>query len=609
MQTSELLKQLPPQVQTTVDALLSLSVHQQGFLLASGLIGYIVFSWLLKNLVVLLLRQCGLSNPLLYRGLSGEFSWLWRVVYRLYIACKRWHEFVFKASRQSTGGFASVLSVLTQRFESGHIFLGLPWAWGFKLLSPCGIRIKTHLAIIAQSGAGKSVLLLTIIAMWRGSLVVIDPKGELWRRLIRFLLRLKSVVVLSPFDPAISGQINPIDCIDRAYRLHGESVAIQWAYRIAQAFIETPPNSKQPFFTDASRGYLVGLILFVYDQFDEEERTLGTVRDLIIHGLRVYDASGELDSTPDEARKLLHKLMMESTAFSGAIAGAAAPFINAGNEVAGNLYATLQERTKILDIPSVRYMLARTTRPLHELKSRDDYALFFDVSISSLRGELKDLARLLTNLVIYTFESTPEKKGQTLFVIEELNAQGHNACVEAALPVARSYGLSIAVVAQDIQAIKSAYVDTHLAFLGNACATIWLSTSHPDNLRLLSELLGKTTLTKTDPRTGRVEHHEKDVMSAEQLGRFLSKDSGNMLVMMAGKRPQRLVLDPYYKALPVTAYDPDPDFREPLLKRLFRLTLNPKSVVKPFGTADNTDIATLSDTNRSTTPSTKSTKP
>ena len=104
---------------------------------------------------------------------------------------------------------------------------------------------------------------------------------------------------------------------------------------------------------------------------------------------------------------------------------------------------------------------------------------------------------------------------------------------------------------------------------------MWLPTTHPENLSLLARILGKKTLIEKDKRTGRKTYREVDVATPEQLGRFLSADSSNTIVTRAGGRALRLKLDPHYKALPVWAYDADPDHKEPLLRRLTRYFLNP----------------------------------
>ena len=59
-----------------------------------------------------------------------------------------------------------------------------------------------------------------------------------------------------------------------------------------------------------------------------------------------------------------------------------------------------------------------------------------------------------------------------------------------------------------------------------------------------------------------------------------------MIVTRAGGRALRLMNEPYFKALPVWAYDPDPDHREAFLRRVMRALLGqcpkaPNAPVKP----------------------------
>ncbi|MGH1432543.1 MAG: type IV secretory system conjugative DNA transfer family protein [Neptuniibacter sp.] len=523
-----------------------------------------------KTLLVWGLRRLGCATPRLWYAFPAV---PWRVFYRTYMTVRGWQESVFKLGKVSSGGFASVLSTLTNVYHRDMVPLGLAWIFGLSCYAYIGLNVKTHLQVIGSSGAGKSVWAKTLLSEWNNSAFVIDAKnGELSRDLAASDNK-RQWVQLRPYDPDSSGQCNPLDCLHEAIESAGENEAIRVANRIGASFIETPPQSKQPFFTDTSRGYLVGLILFVYNQFPEDERNLGTVRDLIVHGLRVYNEDGSLESTSEEAIAYLQHRMMESTAFGGAIAGAAGPYINAGQETLGNLQATLQERTKILDIPSVRHMLARTTRPLRELKTCDDYVLVLDAQVSSIRGELKDLVRLLTNMVVYTFEVTQESKGSCLFLLDEFNAQGYNAQIEAFLPVARGHKAVIVILIQDLEGLKAAYPLTYRAFTGNSTATLWMSTAHPMNLIELSNTLGKKTLVIKDPHTGRKSYREVKVAEPDQLGRFLNEKSRNMIVTRAGARPLRLKLDPHYLALPVWRYTPDPDHKETFLRRVMRKML------------------------------------
>lgn len=523
-------------------------------------------SFVFKTILIFILRQFGCSTPELY----SKFPTLpWRSVYRVKMNIARWYEHVFKFGKQQTGGFASVLSVLTNRFSKGKIFIGRPWFCGFGLYQSIGIKLTKHMLIVAGTGSGKTSTIIASLANWKGSAFVLDPTSIITNTLAKNDKK-RQWLELSPYEPETTAQINPFDDVKAAIVREGPDAAIKWSYRIGESFIKTEPNLKQPFFTDASRGFFVGAFLHILSAHPEEEHNLGTLRHLIIHGYKVFDDDGKLLSTPEESRQFLYRAMLNNPAYGGAIAGAAAPFINSSPETKGNLEATLQEKTKILDIPAVRHFFAKTTRPLSDLKTKDDAGFVLNIPLFSLRQELNGVAMLVQNLVFYTFESVKERKGMALFVTDEAQAQGYNSALEVAMPTARSQGLNIIVITQDLDGLEAEYKKTYLAFVGNADIVLWMATAHPSNKRRLCSLLGKKTIITKDRDTGRKTYREVDVMNDEQIERYLSPETGNFIATVAGKRPWRCKLDPFFKSLPVWSYQPDPNHKEPILRRIGR---------------------------------------
>lgn len=546
-------------------------------LAALAFLAFWIALFVLKTLLLWWLRAIGLHSPSLYRFLPRI---PWRSVYRVKMAFALWVEQVLRMGKRSTGGFASMLATLSLIHTKRTVFMGRAWAWGFGLMQPVGIDITRHLAVFAMTGAGKTTWLMTMLAQWRGSAWVIDPKGQITAALARCDKK-REWVVLNPYDPTSTHQWNPFDDIKAAMQREGDEAAVKWAMRLAQALIVTPAGSKQPYFADTSRGFVAGLALHMLSHHPEEDHTLGALRQLIVHGYRVFNEDGSLESTTEEAHALLHKAMASNPAFDGAVAGGAAGFISASGETLGNLASTLQEQTKWLDLPSVRHMLATTTRPLSEVKTRSDIVFSLVVPVLSLREELKPLLRLFTNFTTYTFEAVKEKKGQCMCIIDEVQAQGYNQTLEVALPVARSYGQTIVAIAQDLEGMKAAYPNSYQSFVGNADAVMWMGSNHPMNLQTICKTLGKRTFVSKDPRTRKPQYREVNVMEAEQIARLLAPEHGTIIVTRAGKRALRLKNDPYFKALPVTAYDPAPDHREPWLRTFSRFLLNKRPKKRP----------------------------
>jgi type IV secretory pathway TraG/TraD family ATPase VirD4 len=531
-----------------------------------GLVAMWLSGFVFKTLVIFVLRQFGCSTPELY----SKFPTLpWRSFYLLKMRVARWHEHIFKFGKQQTGGFASVFAVLTNHFSAGKIFIGRPWVCGFGLFQSIGIKLTKHMLIVAGTGSGKTSTIIASLSKWKGSAFVLDPTSIITSTLARNDKK-REWLELSPYEPETTAQINPFDDAKAAVIREGADAAIKWSYRIGESFIKTESNAKQPFFTDTSRGFFVGLFLHILSAHPEEEHNLGVLRELIIHGYKVFDEDGKLLSTPEESRQLLYRSMLNNPAHGGAVAGAASPFINASPETKGNLEATLQEKTKILDIPAVRHFFAKTTRPLSDLKTKNDVVFILNIPLFSLRQELNGVAMLVQNLVFYTFESIKERNGLTLFVTDEAQAQGYNPTLEIAMPTARSQGLIIIVITQDLDGMEAEYKKTYLSFIGNADIVLWMATAHPSNKRRLCSLLGKKTLVTKDRDSGRKTYREVDVMTEEQIERFLSPETGNFIATVAGKRAWRCKLDPFFKSLPVWSYQPDPNHKEPMLRRIGR---------------------------------------
>ncbi|MCJ8275007.1 MAG: type IV secretory system conjugative DNA transfer family protein, partial [Psychrosphaera sp.] len=503
---------------------------------------------LVRSVLLLILRSCGLHHPILY---SYWPRLPWRSLYQLWMVFALWRERVFRMGRFATGGFANIFSILTNLYRPDTVFLGRAYGLGVGWLQPVGIPVTRHIFCLAITGGGKTTWLISCLATWKGSAWLIDPKGQ-----VSFALKDKDSrtwVVLAPYDEN-TDKWNPFDDLKAAMKREGISAGVKWATRIAASLIVTPSGSRSPYFTDMARSFVTSLILHILTFHDEKCHTLGYMRQLIIHGYIVKNDDGSLDSTPEESRALLFKMMMGIESFNGAIAGGAAGLQSASGETSGNVMSTLQEQTKWLDLPSVAAMLETTTRPLSDLKTRDDIVLSFCAPVLSIREELAPLTRLLTNMTAYTFESVKDKKGQCLTIVDELQAQGYNQTIEVVLPVGRSYGQTFIGIAQDLEGMKNAYPKTYQAFMGNADATLWMGSAHPENLNHLSKLLGTTALKEKDKRTGRTSYRTVSVLEPDQVGRLLTPESGTIIVTRAGKRAMRLKNDPYFSALPITHY-------------------------------------------------------
>ncbi len=553
-----------------LDELMRIDLHQQVILALYYTLLIALLLCVLRTAMVILYRRLGLYSPAMFRWWPRLIPW--RKPYQLWQALRGWHEKTFLIGKRATGGFAGTLATWRLLFRPGLLHLGRTYAFGLGLLQPVGIPIRRHGFMLAMTGSGKTVALATIISTWTGSVFLIDPKAQIVNALRHHDRRTWLV-----FDPdGISGAksvcINFFDCIKQAQARDGEGAAVLWSMRIAEALIVTPSGSRSPYFYDTARQFLAGLILHVLSAHPDDDHHLPFIRDLTIHGYPVYE-NGKKLTKDDEAHELLMRAMADNPAFDGVIAGAVSAIVSASPDTAGNVRSTLQEQLKFLDIPNVRAVLKTSDFSISELKTRDDLVLAFAASLYSLREELDRLSRLLTNMIAYTFEAVKQKKDQCLLVVDELPSQKYNPALEVMLAVGRSMGLTFLGVSQNVELMRQHYPGSWKSFIGESDATFWMGGNHPDNAKLLCEILGKKTIIDTDRNSGRKSYREVNVLEPEQITRFLDPNSNHLIVTRAGARPLKLINDPYFKALPVWRYAPDPEHKETLLRRITRALL------------------------------------
>jgi type IV secretory pathway TraG/TraD family ATPase VirD4 len=531
-------------------------------------------SIVLRFVMFSLMRKLGLYSPSVYR------YWPrlpWRFFYRQLKRFIDWRERTFLiGKRGNTGGFASALETYAELFSSSQVLLGRAYAFGLKGLQPIGMNILRHGYCFAMTGIGKTTMLMSVISLWRGSAFVIDPKGQITKALAGIDKR-----NLHPIDPLHmtglkSACFNPFDIIKWAMVRFGEEDAVRWASRIAETLIVTPPDSKSPFFTDTYRPFFVGLILHVLTAHPEEHHNLPFVRDLSKMGYQRLNAQDDTEVSSEEAQSRLLAAMRNNPSFDGIISGSVAALESAGAETAGNVRATGLEQTAWLDIPQLRNIMRTSTFDVWKLKTDNKDIMTLVAPVTSIRGEFSKFFQLITSLTTFVFEAEPKKKGQCVFVVDEHPSLNYIPMFETTIAVMRSFGISFVGIAQDIEQLKKVYPKSWEGFIGNADFVWWMATNHDANTQYLSKTLGKRSIVTTDRDTGRKSYRDVDVMTSEQLRRVLAPGSDRIIVTRAGKRARMLVNEPYFKALAVWRYNPDPDHLEPLLRRLTRYLLTRK---------------------------------
>jgi type IV secretion system protein VirD4 len=394
-----------------------------------------------------------------------------------------------------------------------------------------------HIVTVAGSRAGKGrSLVLPNLAMWPGSVVAIDPKGELARKTARWRatgLR-QNVIILDPFRVSgfKSNAYNPLSDLAPDSATFIDDVAL-----VADALIIDDPRDR--FWTDAAKNLVRAIILYMFAA--EGGATLTRMRAVLMgsEGKLVRGGAQEGDVF------LFHRMAEHAAAFDGLLRLLALSFMEKESREMNSILSTAREHTAFLDSPSMGRVLGDSALRLHDIKRRPT-TVYMCLPAARLATHFRWL-RVIINLTLAALEDDFEPPHQVLLLLEEFAVLGHMDSIEKAAGQIAGFGVKIWTILQDLGQLKSIYKERWETFLGNAGVTTVFGLNDQTTLEYVSNRLGdthfdrmeKTGVTMSQRGQGAPEFKQVTVnnklLSPEEVGRLFARETNRMLVMHTGR--------------------------------------------------------------------------
>lgn len=423
---------------------------------------------------------------------------------------------------------------------------------------------EAHVLSIAPTGSGKGVgAVFPNLLDYPGAVVVTDIKGEnhaVTARYRRDVLR-QPVEALDPFD-LVGGnaRYNPLDLIDPS-----RADAYDLARLIASMLVVPEPGSREPFWDDEAASLVAGIVLYVALVADPADRHLGTVRHY-------------LTLSPSQFKTLLRKMAATDACF-GLIRRAANRIAQKEARLLSGVLASTNRHTELLDSPNLLPTLTASTFSMADLK-RSPRTLYLVLPPHHLRAHGRWL-RLLVACALRVLTSTPGRPPRNvLFLLDEFAVLGRMEVVEEAIAYARSFGISIWMLVQDLSQLREVYRNSWETLLANTRVKQAFGTADDATAEYLSRLTGQATVRvetlnrSTGTATGRGWLGQRQHGSAHNFGetarRLLLPDevrrlpADRQLLFISGELPL-LTNRPDYRRRPELAEraDPNPLYHRP----------------------------------------------
>jgi type IV secretion system protein VirD4 len=387
-----------------------------------------------------------------------------------------------------------------------------------------------------RSGKGRGHVTPTLLS-WGQSVLVHDPKRELWSVTAGWRSRFSHALYFDPRDPA-SARWNPLAEIRPG---PGELAQVQ---RLV-AILSDPGGARddEAIWDKAASEILEAVILHVLYTAEDRDKTLLKVRELL----------ADLDDAADVMVKTLHRTgpggEPETHPFiRTAVKGYAAMHDRFRTSVQG----TARSYLKWLAGEDLERVLSATDFAMGDLMCAEaPVSLFVQVSPADAAA-LRPLVRLLFYAAAQSLTAEErrdaagrEKRHKLLMVMDEFPLLGRLAFFEKSLRLMSGYGVKALFVAQSLNDIVETY-GPHNSILDNCAVYTAFSALDPLTQDKVSKLTGSVTETRTSRSGPAMMGAGRSSVSRAEIerpllepGEIRALPDDEQLMFVAGHRPLR----------------------------------------------------------------------
>jgi type IV secretion system protein VirD4 len=342
-----------------------------------------------------------------------------------------------------------------------------------------------HLLTVAPTRSGKAVTtIVPNLLRYRGSAVVLDPKGELYAATSKWRAEnVGPVYRLAPFDdgsnPATAGfprhGFNPLS------RVRSQADARS----LAEQLFPRDPKSPE-FFTDDAASFMTALIQFVLDEAPPHRRTLATVHQAAAQPLPEFKAL---------MQRLLRSRLPAVVAAADNILG------KNGERGLPTFRDTLNSKLALWGDPAILASVAQHDFDFETLKERPA-TVYIDVPFDLMKPYAPWLRVVLKSALDAMLRSPAQPKIPVLFVLDEFLSLGPFAEFRDAIRTHAGAGVRLWFFLQDVGSLEFEYPNSGWRPFFNCSVKQFFGVDDPFTGELIGKFLGTRTVAHLSTNEG-----------------------------------------------------------------------------------------------------------
>jgi type IV secretion system protein VirD4 len=366
----------------------------------------------------------------------------------------------------------------------------------------------TNTLTIAPTGSGKGVgSIVPTCLNYPQSMIIFDPKGELFELTAGFRRQFSHVLKFSPISHD-TVRFNPFDEVDLTEQAFADIGLI-----LTNMF-EQPKGGDQSsassFFDNNAQDTLTGLIfhMLASKNYPKEMRNLNGVLTVLSQAAsqETRDENGEQTGLGEElleemkTSKHYDKFGNESEYIHKIVSNIASRVQGMHFKVRSDVFSTIFSRMRLFEDPYIAYVTSTSDFKIQDFyDSKEPITLYLTVPFSDIK-RIAPVFRLLVSFMLNKFsrgEASYNSKSLTnniVFLLDEFKTLGAFPFLSDTMGILRSYGITFYIVVQALNQIVDLY-GPHHTFLDNCRTVMVYAPGKIEDAKTFSEMIGKESVT------------------------------------------------------------------------------------------------------------------
>ena len=354
-----------------------------------------------------------------------------------------------------------------------------------------------HNLIIGSTGSGKTQCIIfpmvQVLAKHGESMVITDPKGEIYEKTSEMLRKRGYNIVLLNFrNPQNGNAWNPLTLPYRLWNSGNQDKAIELLDDLALNILYDESNKNaDPFWEKTSAGYFAGLALGMFEDAKEEEININSISLMTTVGEEKFRGSSTYI-----------KEYFNSKDPNGAAYINASSTILSPSDTKGSILAVFKEKIKLFATrANLSEMLSHSDFEIQDIGLKKT-ALF--IVIQDEKKTYHSLATILVKQIYETLIDVAQSNGgrlpiRTNFLLDEFANMPPLKDVTTMITAARSRAMRFTLIIQNFAQLNEVYGEQNAETIkGNCGNLIYLLSTELKALEEISKMCGEVKSKKDD---------------------------------------------------------------------------------------------------------------